>query len=448
MKVLLIYPPFCTPASAPFSITNIYSFLKNNSSCEVEILDLNLEFHTLKFPKYQKYFNEGNWGDYESVAKEYSKLTRECYSSNNKAVIAGENPEFFNELIKKIKDFKPDVVAFSVVYSSQVFYAYSLIKGLKGFTIIVGGPAVNDKLVSVATKKLGNELELLEFVEGKKVEHEKLNFKFPLDFSKYSLNEYFSSEPIIPLKTSTTCFYKGCAFCSHFTSEKYYEYNLEELRDTIIQSKQKNFFLIDDMVPVRRLLKLAEMFKPLNIKWACQLRPTCNFTFEVMERLKESGLTFVIWGVESANDRVLKLMRKGTNVKDVSKVLENSKRAGVLNITYIMFGFPTETKEELLDTVGFLKRNKESIDLVSLSVFGLQEGTEIYRNPEKYGVSKVVETKRTMLGAKITYEVSSGLSQDEAIKLKKKVKSEVDKINKIPERMNFFREHVFSYKVS
>ena len=62
-KVLLVYLPFCTPASPPYSITNLYAFLKANYEGKVEVLDLNLEFHKLKFPEYQKYFHDGNWED-------------------------------------------------------------------------------------------------------------------------------------------------------------------------------------------------------------------------------------------------------------------------------------------------------------------------------------------------------------------------------------------------
>ena len=62
-----------------------------------------------------------------------------------------------------------------------------------------------------------------------------------------------------------------------------------------------------------------------------------------------------MWGVESGNDRVLELINKGTNVKDIEKVLEDSHNVGIKNIAYILFGFPTEIKEEFLDTIEFLK---------------------------------------------------------------------------------------------
>src|SRR3989344_5638078 len=130
-KILLVYLPFCTPASPPYSITYLASFLKNNckNKMAVEMLDLNLEFHKLKFPEYQKYFqNLEKWNNYDETAKKYQQLSSKIYSENNKKVVNGENPEFFAEIMEKITEKKPDIIAFSIVYSSQAFYAYALLK--------------------------------------------------------------------------------------------------------------------------------------------------------------------------------------------------------------------------------------------------------------------------------------------------------------------------------
>ena len=176
----------------------------------------------------------------------------------------------------------------------------------------------------------------------------------------------------------------------------------------------------------------------------CQLRPTKDLDKETLNILFDSGLKMIIWGVESGNDRILKLMQKGTNPEDVVEVLSNSKKAGIKNVLYIMFGFPTETKEEFLDTINFLKSNQENIDLISTSTFGLQKGTPIYNHPEQFNVTEIKETKRTVLEAKISYQISSGLSQEEIKQLKKNHKNTLEKINKYPKEMNFFREHLLN----
>jgi len=354
-------------------------------------------------------------------------------------VINNEKPGQLNDLIKKIKDKKPDIVAFSIVYSSQAFYAYALIKELKGIITIVGGPSVNEKLENISTIKLNNEIELLNYIK----KTEKFKLEFPLDFSIYNLNEYFTPRPIIPLKTTSTCYYKQCTFCTHFSKTPYYEFPLDKIKETIIKSKQKYFFLIDDMIPTKRLLELAATLKPLNIFWTCQLRPTKDLTYETLKKLRESGLTMLMLGIESGNQRILNLINKGTNKEDIAKVLEDSHNAWIKNIAYMLFGFPTETKDEFLETIEFLKDNEKNIDLVSTSIFGLQKGTVIYNNPEKFGITEITEEPRTILGPKLSYKVKSGLTQKQAKELRQNYKRTIEKINKYPHEMNFFREHMF-----
>ncbi|MFC1775107.1 B12-binding domain-containing radical SAM protein [Nanoarchaeota archaeon] len=447
MKILLVYPPFCTPASPPYSLTNLHSFLKNNSTAEIVTLDLNIQFHNLKFPSFKEYF-QSDWRDlkcYSIKSKEYCQLSAQAYSENNKKVLAGTKPEYFAELLEKIKIEKPDIVAFSFVYSSQAFYGLALLKELN-ITTVIGGPCINDKLKKMADHHFANEVEFLHFIQDKcnlvKTSMNDLNIKYSLDYSIYPLNKYFVPKIVLPLKTSSTCYYKQCAFCNHYSNVSYFEYDLELIKKTITNSQCKHFFLIDDMIPAGRLLKLADLFKQLNIKWACQLKPS-TFSDSVMKTLYDSGLRIVIWGAESGNQRILDLMKKGTKLEEIRSTLKNSHAAGIKNVVYIMFGFPTETEEEFKDTISFLKDNAENIDLISESTFGLQKGTPIYNNPDAFGITKIEETKRTILEPKIEFE-SKGLSRSEIVALKKKFKQDLEKINKYPRNMNFFREHMLT----
>ncbi|MBU1202120.1 MAG: radical SAM protein [Nanoarchaeota archaeon] len=443
-NVLLVYLPFCTPASPPFSLTSIYSFLKANYNGGVSLLDLNLEFHKLKFSSYQRYFqDEKQWANYEEVFSDYFRESSKVYSENNRLVVDGKNPELFDELLNQILDKKPDVVAFSIVYSSQSFYALLILKALKGkIKTVIGGPAINERLSLIADKTLSNDVELLEFISEKKTDSTKLDFNYVTDFNVFKLKEYFTPKPVVPIKTSTSCYYKQCTFCSHHKNVKYVEYPLEIIKNNIKSSKQKYFFLIDEMISVDRLLKFAEIVKDLNIKWACQLKPTKEYTSVVLKKLKDAGLEMAMWGVESGNQRILDLMKKGTNVLDVKTVLKNTHDNGIKTIVYIMFGFPTETKEEFLDTINFLKENSKYIDLVSTTVFGLQSNTKIYEKPGGFGIKNVNEEERIVLEPKITYEITSGLTKEGAMKLRKNYKKTLEKINKYPKGMNYFREHM------
>ncbi len=470
-KILLVWPPFCTPVSPPYSLASLFSFLKKKGQ-EVEILDLNLEFHRVQFPEYQEYFQDTKqWKDYEKRSEEYQHITSQTYSQSNKKVVKGSSPELIQELIQKITQQKPDVAAFSIAYSSQAFYALAILKQLKSIlptvTTIIGGPTVSGTLKNHADYTLRSETELLEIVEtikrngleektvqGKENILKKRNIKeegnilkkeseqiIP-DFSGFHLKDYFTPNIVLPLKTSVSCYYRLCTFCTHYSPEKYREYEIEAIKETVVRSKQKYFFLIDDMVSASRLLKIAQALKPLNVHWTCQLKPTKEFNVDTLKELKESGLIMIMWGVESGNQRILNLMKKGTKKEDIRQVLADSHTAGIKNIAYILFGFPTETEEEFLETVEFLKSSKDNIDLINCSIFGLQKGAPMYTHPEDYGIINIKEEARTVLEPKISYEVTKGLTIPETISLYKKSKHTLGRINKYPHTMNFFREHM------
>ncbi len=445
MKTILIFPPFCTPASPSYSINYLASFLRKNE-VENEVLDLNLLFHQLKFPDFYQYYKNftENYDseEYSKMTKEFQNISSKTYSENNKKVVENELPELFNEMLSEIIKYKPEIVAFSIVYSSQAFYSLVLINKLNelGIKTIIGGPAINSKLRSAATKTLNNEVELLQEIIAKKIDHSKLICDRIINFN--SKEKYFIPSPVIPIKTSSSCYYQQCAFCNHHGNVKYSEYKLEDIKQTIINSNAKNFFFIDDMISKKRLLDIADTVGNLDVNWMCQLRPTIDLDKETLQRLYDSGMKMVIWGVESGNDRILKLIRKGTNVKDVKVVLKDSFDVGITNVLYIMFGFPTETEQEFMDTFNFLEDHSEIISLISTSVFGMQKDTPIYKDPEKYDVIEIVEEKRTVLEPKLTYSVKKGLTREEIFKLKKKNMNRILRINKFPKNMNYFREQM------
>ncbi|MBW2963873.1 radical SAM protein [Candidatus Woesearchaeota archaeon] len=454
---LLVYPPFCTPAGPPYSIANLHAFLSNNlpKTHNLAVLDLNLEFHKRRFPEealFSRSFSEGGDYDrdrYDSVINKYKKVTEQVYSASNKSVVQGQLPEMFDEMLNNIigttgNNARPDIVAFSIVYSSQAFYALALINALKrqGIRTVIGGPAVNEKLRAAADTALANELELLNYIAGSEANHDALDFHTVLDFNIFPLGDYFSPEPVIPLRASNTCFYQKCAFCTHHTGGIYMEFPISNIVESIQKSDAKSIFIVDDMLHRKRLLNLAEALKPLNVKWMCQLKPTADLDGETLKILEESGLRMVLWGVESASDRILTLMNKGTNSADITKVLKDSHDAGIVNVLFIMLGFPTETKEEAKHTLDWLEQNKEAIDLISTSIFGLQKNTPIYNDPERFGITKILEEKRTVLDNKITYEVSSGMTSDEANRFRSHNIRRIDRMNRYPRTMNFFREHM------
>jgi hypothetical protein len=449
-RILLINPPFSTVISPPYSISYLLSFLKNNLNLDefqIDVLDLNIFYHNLEYKKekffYQTFLDNFDITKYDQISIEFREKTKKDYKDNNLFVVNNKNPKHIDKLIKKIKSFKPDIIGISVVYSSQAFYTQRIIELLKNenVKIIVGGPSVSNKLKENAIYLI-NEIEFLNEILNKKIDINKINFNTIIDYSSFDEKNYFTPNLIYPIKTSNTCYYQKCSFCTHHNNQTYLEYPISNIEESIKKLKQKFVFFIDDMIHKKRLLEIAKITKKHNVKWFCQLKPTNDFDLETLKILKNSGLLMIIWGVESGCDRILKLMQKGTNKEDIKNVLINSKKAGISNIVYLMFGFPTETKDEFLETINFTIENKDNIDLISTSTFGLQKNTIIFNNPKKFDIIKIMEEKRTILEPKISFECSSGLTKDELKKLKKIHFKKLEKINKFPKMMNYFREHM------
>ena len=261
-----------------------------------------------------------------------------------------------------------------------------------------------------------------------------------LDFNIYNLKDYFTREPVIPIKTVSSCYYRKVRFCTHHHNEQYHEFPLDDVKKSLKQGA--HVFIIDDMLHKKRLLELAAIMKPLKISWMCQLKPTIDLDKETLKTLHDSGLNVVMWGVESGCDRILDLMDKGTNKKDVAQVLKDAHEAGIKNGVFMIFGFPTETKEEFIESIDFLKTNTNYIDIVSTSIFGLQKGTPIYAEPEKFGITKITCSERTILEPTIHYDVAVGMAQKEAKLMRYRYRKTLEKLDKYPRMMNFFREHM------
>ena len=454
MKLLLVYPPFCPPSMPPYSISSLKSFLTDNLKINVKCLDLNAKFHQLKFPEYYqsirlKKYNQ-DIKQYGNILAHFENASRPVYAENNRKIINKQFPEFYQEILKLILQEKPNIVAFSFVYNSQCFYATPLLQELKKCNIscIVGGPATITKFKEEYIH-LKNEVEFLNYLTKiykitKKYKKENYFCHNNPDFQDYKKSYYLSKELIIPLKTSSTCFYKQCTFCTHYLPIPYYEFSLEEIKSTIQKSKARHVFFIDDMISKKRLEDLAEILKPLKINWLCQLRPTADI-IPLLPTLKASGLHAVLWGVESANQRILNLIKKGTTIDDIKKALQSSQNNNIKNLLFIMFGFPTETKEEIMNTFQFLKDNEQNIDLICTSIFGLQKQSYIYNNPQEFFITNIHKQPRTVLEEKITYTLSQGVSQEEAKKIRKRHMHIINKINKVPKVFDYLKEQILLF---
>jgi anaerobic magnesium-protoporphyrin IX monomethyl ester cyclase len=119
-----------------------------------------------------------------------------------------------------------------------------------------------------------------------------------------------------------------------------------------------NIHMYADLFTVNReqVVSLCKLMieQNIRIKWTCNSR--VDFVDEEMLQLMgKAGCWFISWGIESANEQILKHARKGTKIEQVRKALVWSKQAGINNWGYFIIGLPGETEDTIRETIEFAK---------------------------------------------------------------------------------------------
>lgn len=242
------------------------------------------------------------------------------------------------------------------------------------------------------------------------------------DFDDLSLEKY--AYPKLPYMMTRGCYWGKCAFCSYRDTKGYMARDVEHIISDIEEMKSKYnrrlFHFIDDAIHPNLLNKVAECLinRNLNIKYETYLRFDRLFDEKICANLSKSGLRSALFGLESANTRVLKLMNKGIDLDDVQFVLKNMKNANIKPVLSCLIGFPTETREEAMESINFLLVNKMQYDQVFLVHYGLI--SDMYHDKDYYGLKSIDldnpirydDSGYLALGYK--YQTSSGMTVDEA----------------------------------
>jgi radical SAM superfamily enzyme YgiQ (UPF0313 family) len=160
------------------------------------------------------------------------------------------------------------------------------------------------------------------------------------------------------------CYWAKCTFCD--TSLDYigrYEPNKAEvicdrMEEVIRQTGQFGFHFVDEAASPALLRSLATEIirRGITAVWWTNIRFEKSFTSELCALLKKSGCIAISGGLEVASDRVLKLINKGVTVEQVAKVTANLTEAGIMVHAYLMYGFPTQTAQETIDSLEVVRQ--------------------------------------------------------------------------------------------
>ena len=215
---------------------------------------------------------------------------------------------------------------------------------------------------------------------------------FP-DFSDYDLSAYFTPDIIFPVQLGKGCYWGKCAFCDYFYGQQSYSpkhipriiSELRYLQETYGASK---FIFVDEAIPPAFYDKLASAIiaAGLNINYYSFARLEDGYTPAVLKNLYDSGARLFLWGYECESLRIMKMMNKGINAERRLEILTDARNAGIWNDGLFIFGYPTETTEEIRRTMDVIRENRRVIPSVTLSNFALKKHAKLAEEVGENGV--------------------------------------------------------------
>lgn len=229
------------------------------------------------------------------------------------------------------------------------------------------------------------------------------------DYSDLKLDQYISVIEIVnpmhrmwsdgrwnKLTMAHGCYWGKCTFCDiSLDYIKIYEpiaANIlcDRIEELIAATGQNGFHFVDEAAPpaLMRALALEILKRKIAVTWWTNIRFEKAFTRDLCMLLKASGCIAVSGGLEVASDRLLQLIDKGVTVEQVAKVTRNFTEAGVMVHAYLMYGYPTQTIQETIDSLEMVRQLFETGVLQSgfWHQFALTAHSPVGMYPEKFGV--------------------------------------------------------------
>ncbi|HBS52453.1 MAG TPA: radical SAM protein, partial [Flavobacterium sp.] len=256
------------------------------------------------------------------------------------------------------------------------------------------------------------------------------------DYSDLLLDQYISVIEIVnpmhrmwsdgrwnKLTMAHGCYWGKCTFCDiSLDYIKVYEpiaagILCDRMEEMIAQTGETGFHFVDEAAPpaLMRELALEILRRKLAVTWWTNIRFEKSFTKDLCLLLKASGCIAVSGGLEVASDRLLQLIDKGVTVEQVAKVTRNFTEAGVMVHAYLMYGYPTQTVQETVDSLEMVRQLFEAGVLQSgfWHQFAMTAHSPVGMYPEKFGVVKDSDTIGTFANNDLTYTDTTGIDHDQ-----------------------------------
>jgi radical SAM superfamily enzyme YgiQ (UPF0313 family) len=228
---------------------------------------------------------------------------------------------------------------------------------------------------------------------------------------------YLSPSQVFSIYSALGCSYGACTFCgSNRENADYVPRQISVMVDEMQSLKQRygisRFNICDNNFdPVRVKYFCDELeHRDETLYWQCTSRVYNTLTPALLQRMKSRGCVLMNIGLETANDRILRLMRKGYTVADAEQMMRSMEDAGMRVHLYVICGFPTETKAESESTIAFMRDNIHGCHSVYFQDYEAQLATKVFAESlgtttQGYSAAQMIET--LFLDSSISSEFTS-----------------------------------------
>ncbi|MCK7554978.1 radical SAM protein [Chitinophaga sedimenti] len=255
------------------------------------------------------------------------------------------------------------------------------------------------------------------------------------DYADLLLDQYISAIEVVnpmhrmwsdgrwnKLTMAHGCYWGKCTFCDiSLDYIRVYEpiaasLLCDRMEEIIAQTGQNGFHFVDEAAPpaLMRALALEIIRRKLTVSWWTNVRFEKSFTRDLCLLLKTSGCIAVSGGLEVASDRLLELIQKGITVAQVAQVNRNFTEAGIMVHAYLMYGFPTQTEQETIDSLEMIRQMFKTGILQSAfwHLFTMTAHSPVGMDPAKYKVKKETELTGAFANNDIVHIDESGADHE------------------------------------
>ncbi|MXN91645.1 radical SAM protein [Flavobacterium sp. Sd200] len=378
-------------------------------------------------------------------------------------------------LYERMEEVNPQLACFSVPFPGNLYAAFRSAQYIKkhfpGVKTAMGGGFPNTELRSLTDARVMDFFDFITLDDGEApleclIEHidgmrdvNQLKRTFALvdgaikyidnsgcrdykqadvgtpDYSDLLLDSYISVIEIVnpmhrmwsdgrwnKLTMAHGCYWGKCTFCDiSLDYIKVYEpvaarLLVDRMEELIAQTGQNGFHFVDEAAPpaLMREVALEILRRNLAVTWWTNIRFEKSFSADLCRLLKLSGCIAVSGGLEVASDRLLDLIQKGVTVAQVARVTRNFTEAGIMVHAYLMYGFPTQTAQETIDSLEMVRQMFEVGILQSgfWHQFAMTAHSPVGMYPEQFGVLKETDAIGSFANNDIVHVDKSGANHD------------------------------------